>query len=91
VLNYRLLPGINATCERKPDNDCSAMMQEFVVMPKKLTPEEPEYVACDICLKEIPIDEARNFEATDYLVHFCGLECFEKWQQKNQRQQESDN
>ena len=87
MLNYRLLPGINETCERKPDNNLLAMMKEFVVMSKKLTPEEPEYVACDICLKEVPRDEARSFEATDYLVHCCGLEGFEKWKQKNQHQQ----
>ena len=49
-------------------------------MPEKMTPTEPELIACEICLKEIPIDEARIAEGSDYVVHFCGLECFEKWQ-----------
>jgi hypothetical protein len=44
---------------------------------------EVERVTCEICLKEVPITEAKVPEATDYVVHFCGLECYEKW--KNQR------
>jgi hypothetical protein len=41
-------------------------------------------------MKEVPIDEANSFEAVDYVIHFCGLECFEKWKQKKQSQQEGD-
>ena len=36
-------------------------------------------VACDVCLKEIPRSEAKVEEASDYVVHFCGLECYDKW------------
>lgn len=46
-------------------------------------PAEVERVACTVCLKEVPISEAKVPEATDYVVHFCGLECYEKW--TNQR------
>lgn len=42
-------------------------------------PEAVERVICDICLKEVPITEAVVPEAEDYVVHFCGLECYEKW------------
>jgi hypothetical protein len=28
---------------------------------------------------EIPKSEAISEEASDYVAHFCGLECFEKW------------
>ena len=45
-------------------------------------PVEVERVSCEICLKEVPITEAIVPEATDYFVHFCGLECYGKW--KNQ-------
>ena len=45
-------------------------------------PVKVERVACEICLKEVPITEATVPEATDYVVHFCGLECYQKW--KNQ-------
>jgi len=41
--------------------------------------QEVEQVVCDICLKEVPITEAVVPEASDYVVHFCGLECYEKW------------
>jgi hypothetical protein len=41
-------------------------------------------------MKEIPIDEASSFEAVDYVIHFCGLECFDKWKEKKQSQQEDD-
>lgn len=49
---------------------------------------EVERVTCEICLKEVPISEAKVPEATDYVVHFCGLECYEKW--KNQRGKPDD-
>jgi len=42
-------------------------------------PLEPERVACEICLKEVPQSEATVSEATDYVAYFCGLDCYEKW------------
>mgnify|MGYP003424252163 FL=1 len=39
-------------------------------------------IACEICLKEVPVNDAANPEADDYVAHFCGLECYEIW--KNQ-------
>jgi hypothetical protein len=56
----------------------------------KITSKEPEHVSCDICMKEVPIDEANSFEAVGYVVHFCGLECFEKWKKKKQSAQIGD-
>lgn len=43
---------------------------------------EVEHVACDVCLKEVPLSEATIPEALDYVAHFCGLECYEKWKQQ---------
>lgn len=51
-------------------------------------PVDVERVACEICLKEVPLSEATVAEATDYVVHFCGLECYEKW--KSQRGKAND-
>lgn len=45
--------------------------------PKK--PSEPDKVACEICFKQIPISEAKSLEASDYVHHFCGLECYARW------------
>jgi len=47
----------------------------------KLT--DGELVACKICLKEIPVSEASSCEASDYVIHFCGLDCYEKWSKQD--------
>lgn len=41
--------------------------------------EESDQVSCEICVKEIPRSEAKSEEATEYVAHFCGLECYQKW------------
>ena len=38
---------------------------------------------CAACLKEIPKSEAKSAEAVDYVMYFCGLHCFEKWETNN--------
>jgi hypothetical protein len=48
-------------------------------MTTKESPVLIEQVPCEVCLMEIPKSEAISEEASDYVVHFCGLECFEKW------------
>ena len=40
---------------------------------------ESEQISCEICLKEIPASEAKSEEASDYVAHFCGLDCYDKW------------
>ena len=42
---------------------------------------EQVLIACEICLKEVPLSEATTPEAMDYVAHFCGLECYVLWQQ----------
>ncbi|HCJ51782.1 MAG: hypothetical protein AUJ88_07065 [Gallionellaceae bacterium CG1_02_56_997] len=44
---------------------------------------EVETVACDICRKEVPLSEAKIPEASDYVAHFCGLDCYAKWQKES--------
>ena len=41
-----------------------------------------ELVDCEVCLKEVPKSEATVPEAMDYVAHFCGLNCYEKWKSK---------
>ncbi len=48
-------------------------------------PVEATLVSCEVCLKEVPIDEATVPEAADYFVHFCGLECYEKWKSQGRK------
>ena len=46
-------------------------------------PADVERVACEICLKEVPKSEATVPEATDYVVYFCGLDCYERWKSQS--------
>lgn len=36
-------------------------------------------VPCAVCFAPIPRDEAVIPEATDRLIHFCGLDCYARW------------
>ena len=53
-------------------------------------PGEPEHINCEICLKEVPLDEAQSNEAKDYIVHFCGLECYHVWEEQQKKAGEGD-
>ena len=51
----------------------------------KSNQEQPkEGLACEICLKEIPASEVKSEEANDYVAHFCGLDCYDKWKSQNE-------
>ena len=52
--------------------------------------EEIELVACEICLKEVPVSDAEVPETMDYVVHFCGLECYELWKNKPADSEDQD-
>ena len=45
------------------------------------TTDDQGLIACDICLKEIPASGAKNEEASDYVFHFCGIDCYAKWKE----------
>jgi hypothetical protein len=45
----------------------------------------PEYVACEVCMKEVPKSIAEVPEGTDYVMYFCGLECHEKWKSQQEK------
>lgn len=46
---------------------------------------EVELIECEICLREVPITEATSPEAADYVVYFCGLECYDKWMNQDKK------
>jgi len=39
-------------------------------------------LTCAVCLTEVPPDAVNVTDAQDYVHHFCGLGCFEKWQKQ---------
>ena len=53
-------------------------------MKEKSENEELEQVECEVCLKEIPVSEARSEEASGYVAHFCGLDCYDKWRKQQE-------
>jgi hypothetical protein len=59
------------------------------LMPDPKKPFQPVSVSCEICLKEVPNSEAQSAEANDYVLYFCGLECYDKWRQEFQKEQEA--
>ncbi len=40
------------------------------------------HVACNVCMKEVPLSAAFDMEVEDYVVHFCGPDCYQKWHQQ---------
>jgi hypothetical protein len=36
-------------------------------------------VFCSTCQHEVPLSEVVVAEAVDYVVYFCGLDCYERW------------
>lgn len=52
---------------------------------KEQTSEIAEVVKCEVCMKEVPVSEAQNAEAADYVAHFCGLACFDKWRKQPEK------
>jgi len=49
-------------------------------MPGKKSKEDQPALSCSVCLKEVDRSEAETYEVEDYVHHFCGLECYSKWQ-----------
>ena len=42
-------------------------------------------VPCFRCGEVVPISEAKSFEAVDYVVYFCGLDCYAEWAAQEDR------
>ena len=51
-------------------------------MATPIRPTSVPTIHCDVCMKEIPETEAHNAEAQDYVMNFCGLECYDQWRKK---------
>lgn len=49
----------------------------------EIEPSDRGLVACEVCLKEIPVSESSSCEASDYVAYFCGLDCYEIWRKQD--------
>lgn len=54
---------------------------EDLIMLKKSENLPEELVSCKVCLKEIPRSVASSQEGSDYVLYFCGENCFMKWRE----------
>lgn len=52
--------------------------------PQPRAQSQSDLVSCELCMKEVPLSEARNFEAEDYVAHFCGIECYAEWKRQSE-------
>ncbi|MGE1404468.1 DUF3330 domain-containing protein (plasmid) [Citrobacter freundii] len=43
-------------------------------------PNTASCTTCCVCCKEIPLDTAFTPEGAEYVEHFCGLDCYERFQ-----------
>lgn len=59
----------------------AAAFAAFVNQWKGITMSDNEPTAnCCVCCKEIPLDAAFTPEGAEYVEHFCGLDCYERFQ-----------
>ena len=54
------------------------------IMTDKPIPREPENLTCKVCLEEIPSSVSTSQEGDEYTQHFCGIECYSIWKQKQE-------
>jgi hypothetical protein len=48
-------------------------------MVETTKPGEVELLPCAVCQKEVAKSVAVTSEDQDYLLYFCGLDCYESW------------
>ena len=53
-------------------------------------PNTASCTTCCVCCKEIPLDAAFTPEGAEYVEHFCGLDCYERFQARAKAATESD-
>ena len=70
-LFYLLVAGLLFSCQAQQENNTEESI-----------PKEPESLACNVCLEEIPESVASSQEGDEYTQHFCGIDCYSVW--KNQ-------
>ena len=51
-------------------------------MVDTVKPVEKAMIECELCLKEVPVSAAKSVEISDYVHHFCGLECYNQWKEQ---------
>lgn len=48
-------------------------------MPHHQPSDAAVTISCEMCLSDIPPSASGNSEAEDYVMYFCGIECYAQW------------
>jgi len=56
-----------------------------MVKKMKASKDSCEQCICEECCAQIPSSAAVTAEGVDYVHHFCGQPCYEKWQAKHKK------
>ena len=51
-------------------------------------PTDVPVVKCEVCLKEVPKSESKCAEAKEYVLYFCGLDCYDQWQKGEEKKEQ---
>lgn len=46
-------------------------------------PEAPKHVSCEACMQQLTREDAYRSESEDYVLWFCGTDCYSTWQQED--------
>lgn len=57
-------------------------------MVDTVKPVEKAMVECEVCLKEVPKSAAKSVETSDYVHHFCGVECYSQWKEQAESEEQ---
>ncbi|HZE91348.1 MAG TPA: DUF3330 domain-containing protein [Rhizobacter sp.] len=55
-----------------------------------MSANNPTAINCCVCCKEIPLDAAFTPEGAEYVKHFCGLECYQRFEARAKALAEPD-
>ncbi|MFG9995214.1 DUF3330 domain-containing protein, partial [Pseudomonas aeruginosa] len=81
-------------CNRAPDgsNPSAAIVQSAsdVQCSRLLKTTDSTTTSCCVCCKEIPLDAAFTPEGAEYVEHFCGLECYQRFEARAKTGNETD-
>jgi hypothetical protein len=80
-----LSAGIRSMNYNLQKNRPTSVKRRFPVNEKPI-PKEPEYVACEVCLAQIPKSASISVEADQYAQYFCGIECYAQWKQQSKEE-----
>ncbi len=52
-------------------------------MTRFVNAAEPVTISCEVCLQEVHHSRTELEEVNDYVMYFCGLECYSRWRGDN--------